>query len=604
MIRFRIPPSRSGGRGGRRRYQPRLDAVEPRVLLSTFTVTSVADSGPGSLRQAILEANAIGGTNTISFDIPGTGPHVISPVTALPRITSPMTIDGYTEPGSRPNTSATADNAVPTIVIDGAGISDLGQSLGLQVDADLSTVQGLDIQNFNGVGVALIGSDDMLQGDFIGTDATGMIAQPNGLGVGVLGAGGVIGGTAAAARDLISGNTAGIGIANLALGGLTTLTPITGSVVQNDLIGTDATGSGNLGNSIVGVAILGSGNTVGGTAAGQANTIAFNGEAGAVVNLGAGIVIAALEPTSGAPFSIQSTGDLISGNSIYSNRSLGIGLLSIPTATLLPLLNTATPNIPSVVTNFLLNLNLGVTANNNSGNETGPDNLENFPDLASAVTAGGVTTIRGALNSTPNTSFQVQFFASPNTGPTGYGEGQVFLGETTVPTNSSGTGSFVFTPPAAVPVGQVIAATAVDPSNNTSEFSKAITVTSQASSTGPQVMSAQRFGMRAQRQSIVLTFNEPLDPTRAGNANNYSLFLVKKHGKSSVAIASAAYNPTTLTVTLTAAHKLNGHGQYSLTVLGTGNGLTDLNGNPLDGKDKGIPAVNFTTILSAPSPNP
>ena len=136
-------------------------------------VTTVADEGPGSLRQAIYMANADGGTNTIAFDIPGSGPQVISPLSALPPITSPVIIDGYTQPGSRPNTSATGDNAVPLIVIDGSGISNIGQSLGLQVQADNSTVEGLVIQNFGGIGVVLSGADDVVQGDFIGTDPSG-----------------------------------------------------------------------------------------------------------------------------------------------------------------------------------------------------------------------------------------------------------------------------------------------------------------------------------------------------------------------------------------------------------------------------------------------
>jgi hypothetical protein len=597
--RSTMPRSSSSGRARIRRYRPRLDAVEPRVLLSAFAVTDVADFGAGSLRQAIMDANNAGGANTITFDIPGAGPHVISPATALPRITSPLTIDGYTQPGSSANTSTTGDNAVPSIVIDGAGITSLSQSIGLQVNADNSTLEGLVIQNFNGVGVALVGNNDALLGDFIGTDATGLISQPNGLGVGVLGAGASIGGTAASARNMISGNSAGIGIANLSLNSLTSVTPEAGSVVQNNLIGTSATGSGNLGNSIAGVAILGTGNIVGGTAPGQANTIAFNGEAGSVINLGVGIVIGALEPTANAPISVQSTGDLISGNSIYSNRNLGIGLLNIPTATLLPLLNTSTANIPSVVTNLLLNLNLGVTANNNSGNQTGPDNLENFPVLASAVTQQGTTTIRGTLDSLPNSSFQVQFFSSPTASATGYGEGQVYLGETTVTTGSSDMASFAFTPSTAVPVGQVIAATAIDSSNNTSEFSKAITVAAQAVTTGPLVVSVKRFGIKAQRQSIVLTFNEQLDPSRAGAVSNYSLFLVQKHKHSAVRIASAVYNPNTLTVTLTTKRKLAAHGPYSLTVSGTGAGLTDLNGTLLDGKGNGVPGSDFTTTLGA-----
>ena len=194
--RLMIPPSWSAGRAPRRRYQPRLDAIEPRLLLSTFTVTNIADSGAGSLRQAILDANANGGTNTINFDIPGTGPQVILPASKLPAIKDPVVIDGYTQPGSSPNTSSIGDNAVPAVVIDGSGISDLKQSLGLQIKADNSTVRGLVIQNFNGVGVVLMGANDHLEGDFIGTDAAGKVAQPNGLGVGVLGAGAVIGGTA------------------------------------------------------------------------------------------------------------------------------------------------------------------------------------------------------------------------------------------------------------------------------------------------------------------------------------------------------------------------------------------------------------------------
>ena len=363
------PTSGAGARGHRRRYRPSLDTVEPRVLLSTFTVTNVADFGSGSLRQAIMDSNASGGPSTIAFDIAGTGPQVISPQSALPRITSPLTIDGYTQPGASPNTSTTGDNAVPLIVIDGAGISNI--SVGLQINADNSTARGLVIQNFNGVGAVLMGANDTLAGDFIGTDPRGFTAQPNALGIGILGAGDVIGGTAPASRNLISGNSAGLGIANLSLTGLMSVSAIAGSVVQNNLIGTDATGSADLGNTIAGVAILGSGNIIGGTAPGQANTIAFNGKAGSVLNLGVGVVIAALEPTASAPISVASSGDLISGNSIYGNHNMGIGLLNIPTATLLPLLNTATVNIPSVVTNLLENLNLGVSANNNNGSQTG-----------------------------------------------------------------------------------------------------------------------------------------------------------------------------------------------------------------------------------------
>src|SRR5438874_614090 len=84
------------------------------VNAATFTVTSTADSGPGSLRQAILDANAdpSPGTDLIAFNIPGGGVQTIAPVLRLPIITRSLTIDGYTQPGASPNTLAGGDNAV------------------------------------------------------------------------------------------------------------------------------------------------------------------------------------------------------------------------------------------------------------------------------------------------------------------------------------------------------------------------------------------------------------------------------------------------------------------------------------------------------------
>src|SRR3954454_8226513 len=78
----------------------------------TYTVSNTLDAGPGSFRQAILDANARAGSDTISFNISGSGVHTIAPTTELPAITSPVIIDGYTQPGSSTNTLAIGDNAV------------------------------------------------------------------------------------------------------------------------------------------------------------------------------------------------------------------------------------------------------------------------------------------------------------------------------------------------------------------------------------------------------------------------------------------------------------------------------------------------------------
>src|SRR5262249_25562801 len=98
-----------------------------------FLVTTTADSGAGSLRQAILDANATanlaGGPDVIQFNIPGGTAQTITPSTALPNITAPVILDGYTQPGSSPNTLTVGDNAVLEIQLDGAALGGTGVGL-------------------------------------------------------------------------------------------------------------------------------------------------------------------------------------------------------------------------------------------------------------------------------------------------------------------------------------------------------------------------------------------------------------------------------------------------------------------------------------------
>ena len=446
------------------RHNPLFDTVEPRLLLSTFAVINTADSGTGSLRQAIVDSNGSLGLNLIRFDIPGSGPHVIRPASALPKVTNNVIIDGYTQPGSIPNTAIQGDNASPTVVLDGSGIVDRTRRTGLQVKADNSTIRGLVIENFDAVGALFVGTNDHLEGSFVGVDATGKVAAGNGLGVAVLGGGGVIGGTSPATRNVISGNTAGIGLANLTVGGASPLSPAAGGVIENNLIGTDVTGTGDLGNATVGVGIVGSNNVVGGTGPGQANTIAFNGKVGAALNLGAGVVVAGLVPSTATPPALVSTGNLISGNSIFSNDNVGIAQVSLPTSSLLPLLNLSSANLTSVVSNVLAQVNP------NAG-----DNVH-LPSLTSAISSHGVTTVRGTFAGTPNTTYHIQFFSGATLDPSGHGEGRTFLGESVVKTAADGTSPIVFTAPSTVVVGQNLAATSIDPANNTSGFSTIVTV--------------------------------------------------------------------------------------------------------------------------------
>ena len=115
--------------------------------------------------------------------------------------------------------------------------------------------------------------------------------------------------------------------------------------------------------------------------------------------------------------------------------------------------------------------NDGVTANDNKDPDTGPNKLQNFPIITSAST----TTVTGSLNSRPSKTFTIQFFSNPAPNfPTGFGEGETFLGEKTVTTNDRGRATFNFN--TSVSAGQLVTATATDASGNTSEFSQALTV--------------------------------------------------------------------------------------------------------------------------------
>jgi hypothetical protein len=194
-------------------------AVQPARASATFTVTNTNDDGAGSLRQAMLDANANAGADTIRFDIPGDGVQTISPVSALPAVTDTVTIDGYTQPGSSPNTldlSQGATNAKPLIELNGKNAGSLAN--GLTIAAPSTVVKGLVINNFgkdgisfhvNGSDVTLDGSDSRVEGNFIGTDATGTLERGNGSdGADTAGIGRITVGSnlSKAARNLISGN--------------------------------------------------------------------------------------------------------------------------------------------------------------------------------------------------------------------------------------------------------------------------------------------------------------------------------------------------------------------------------------------------------------
>jgi parallel beta-helix repeat protein len=256
-------------------------------------VVNTNNSGPGSLRQAILDASASAGANLIAFDVGGGGVQTIRPASDLPTITRPVTIDGTTQPGYA---------GAPLIVLDGRGPAN-----GLRITAGDSTVEGLAIGGF-GNGILLqTGGGNVIARDFLGTDATGApLPNENGVFIEGFSSGNTVGGATAGAGNLISGDPCvGVFIRggssnNVVQGNLISgytaegvlIYNADGNALRGNVIGTDATGTVPRGG-LIGVYIYqGSNNTVGGTAAGAGNLISGNTSEGVVVDSGSGNLVA------------------------------------------------------------------------------------------------------------------------------------------------------------------------------------------------------------------------------------------------------------------------------------------------------------------------
>ena len=446
----------------------------------TYTVTNTGDSGAGSLRQAILDANGNVGADTIAFNIPGAGVHTITPATALPAITEQATIDGYTQPGASANTLPLAQgtNAVILIELDGEGTAQ-GPS-GLFLSGTGSAVRGLSIAHWTAE-ISVDHPNCVIAGNFLGIDAAGS-SHPNpdhysGTGVTIAFSnttGTRIGGPSPADRNVISGNVGGINASQagtiiqgnlvgtdvsgtraipntgggvsltkagvvggpgpndgnvIAANGNQQLTVAGGAVVQGNFIGTDATGTLDLGSF---TAINATGPvTIGDIGAGEGNTIA-NGRAGGIVVLGG-------------------TGATIRGNRIYDNGYYGIGLAAGG--------NPADDSVP-----------------NDAGDaDTGTNGYQNYP-IVSSVDYGASTTVHAIFNSKPSTTYDIDFYSNAlcETHPAAHDQGRDYIGSTQATTNGSGDATIDATVPVALQAGQVVTAIATDPSGSSSQFSRGI----------------------------------------------------------------------------------------------------------------------------------
>jgi hypothetical protein len=325
---------------------------------------------------------------------------------------------------------------------DVSGASDMGNAnSGVFIgDAPGNTIGGTSagarniISGNDSMGIEIINpgsSSNLVTGNYIGTNAGGTVDRGNTLyGVYINGAGGsnTVGGTTAGARNVISGND----------GGGVFVNATDASIVRGNFIGTEATGVSGLGNTSDGVRI-GSGassNQVGGTPAGSGNTIAFNSGDGVRVDAG--------------------VDNAILGNSIHTNSELGIDLA-----------------------------NDGATDNDTDDPDSGANNKQNFPVVVTAQS--GSTFVQGTLNSAASATFRLEFFSSPACDVSGRGEGKTFLGTTSVTTNSGGDTAYSAVFGTTATIGDVVTATATDPTNNTSEFSDCLVVTAAVDTDGDGV---------------------------------------------------------------------------------------------------------------------
>ena len=328
-------------------------------------------------------------------------------------------------------------------------------------------------------------SNNVVQGNLIGTDATGTQALGNGNnGVVIVenANNNLIGGTTPGARNIISGNVVGgVGIATQSMG----------NIVRGNFVGTDVTGAQPLGNNIGVFVFEASDNIIGGEMPGAGNVIAANVTNGVEINgsstsnnriegnfigtessgmkmLGNGASgIAIFNEASenmikgnvisnndlvGIRFVVNGSGNAILSNSIHSNGGIGIDLLGD-----------------------------GITVNDEGDQDTGPNGLQNFPILTSLTVNDGSVNIEGSLNSISNVTFILEFFSNPACDPSGHGEGERFVGSTIVSTNINGNINFTANFPAMDLAGDWITATATDSTNNTSEFSKCALLTGDES---------------------------------------------------------------------------------------------------------------------------
>ena len=477
---------------------------------ATFSVNSDNDVDDGtcnvahcSLREAINASNASTGVkDTINFSI-GTGKKTITPAgSALPTVTDPVIIDGTTQNCSPDST--------PCIELDGTSAG--ASADGLAITAGNSTVRGLVINRFSHHGIHLVtAGSNVIEGNYIGTDVTGAIALANVQGgVAIKGAhDNTIGGTAAGARNVISGNGAGVVVDG---------PDADRNLIKGNYIGTDVTGTAAIANG-VGVE-LGSGLTetiLGGEGEGEGNVISGNNLCGVVIrdatdttvegNL-IGVQASGTLPLHNVHHGVlvtdASSGTVVRGNVISANWYAGVFLAGVSSDTAVQGNYIGTNSSGAALGNERgVDICEGAHDNTIGGTGPGQANTIAYNTLEGVKVNGadappGTSTTRNTISGNSIYSNGTKGIATPSggnndlappvitsvggsvtghTSPKCYpctvevlsdsdGQGRIYHGSTA--TNNDATGTWTYTGAA---TGPKITATVTDSSGNTSEFS-------------------------------------------------------------------------------------------------------------------------------------
>lgn len=298
-------------------------------------------------------------------------------------------------------------------------------------------------------------SGNRIIGNWVGVDSTGTKSIRNfDAGIGLYAPNNTIGGAQPGERNVISGNrNTGINIC--------CDSRANGNVIQGNFIGTNAAGTTGMSNIQVGVYVIAVSNTtIGGSAPGAGNRIAFNDFGGVRVTDGSEVPL---------PVGYRSAVALMQREGAGPAGELNAATVA-ELAAQMPIQNRIQRN--SIYANQLMGIDIdavGVMGNDAGDGDSGPNMKQNYPLVKAANSATQI--IKGKLKSKPNTSYTVEFFRTANCDETNHGEGKKFLGALQVTTKPNGVAKLVFTANKLKP-GLAITATATDPSGNTSEFSQ------------------------------------------------------------------------------------------------------------------------------------